>query len=135
MTPSRAAAERPPRTTAEWWTFTVAVTLIGSVVGLILLSWATGPSGPPIVQARQTGPPVREAGVFRVPFEVRNDGGETATDVQVSAELTIGGRVEGEGEQSVMFLSGGEVEQGEFLFDSDPNLGRLSIGVASYAHP
>ena len=128
-------AGRPPRTTAEWWTFAVSVALVALVAGLILLSWGTGPSGPALLEAGQSGPVVRTGAAYRVPFEVRNTGGEPANDVQVVAELVIDGTVEGEGEQSVMFLSAGETETGAFLFPADPSLGEVTIRVASYSEP
>ena len=87
MTPT----ERPPRTAAEWWTFAVALALIGAVAGVILASWIAGPSGPAVLEAGPSGPPVKRGVVYRVPFEVRNTGGEAATDVQVVAELRIDG--------------------------------------------
>lgn len=128
--------ERPPRTAPEWWTFGIAIALITAVVAVILSSWAFGVSGPPVVGARFTGPAeAQESVAYRVPFEVENSGGEAATSVQVVAELTIDGELVGEGEQSVMFLSGGERERGAFLFDQDPALGTLTIRVASYARP
>lgn len=135
MTPSRATPERPARTRAEWWTFAVALCLVGLVVGVILAGWITGPSGPPVLVAGRSGPVIHEGSVYRVPFEVRNDGGDAATSVQVVAELTIDGERAGGGEQSVMFLSGGERERGQFLFREDPALGELTIEVTSYALP
>jgi uncharacterized protein (TIGR02588 family) len=135
MTAATDRDERPPRSLAEWVTFAVALTLVASIVGAILLSWATGASGPPVLGAERDGPIVRDGAVYRVPFEVRNTGGETATSVQVVAELTIDGSIEGSGEQSFMFLSGGESESGEFLFAKDPAAGELTIEVASYANP
>lgn len=133
MTPSRPV--RPSRTAAEWWTFAVAVALIALVAGVIVASWATGVTGPPVLEAGPSGPPVRSGSAYRVPFEVRNSGGEAATDVQVVAELRIDGALAGEGEQSVMFLSGGERESGAFLFAEDPATGVLTISVASYLDP
>jgi uncharacterized protein (TIGR02588 family) len=125
----------PARARAEWATFTVAIGLIAAIVGVILVSWVTGASGPPVLRATKSGATVHQGAVYRVPFEVRNDGGEAATSVQVVAELTIDGRPEGSGEQSFMFLSGGESEEGEFFFTMDPALGALTIEVASYARP
>jgi uncharacterized protein (TIGR02588 family) len=127
--------ERPPRTTAEWWTFAASVVLVGVVAGLIVLSWVTGPPGPALLEAGQSGPVVRTGSAYRVPFEVRNAGGEPANNVQVVAELVIDGTLEGEGEQSVMFLSAGESETGAFLFPADPSLGVVTISVASYSEP
>lgn len=128
-------ATPPTRTRAEWVTFALALALIGLVVGLIGLSWATGPTGPAVLTAVQSEPITRDGSTYRVPFEVRNEGGEAAESVQVMAELTIAGEVAGEGEQSFMFLSGGEVERGEFFFADDPTTGELVIRVAGYSRP
>lgn len=128
-------AERPPRTVAEWWTLGVSALLVGLVLAVILVSWVTGPSGPPVLVAAATGPVTLDGGAYRVPFEVRNEGGEAADQVQVVASLEIGGEVVGEGEQTFMFLSAGERESGEFLFGDDPERGELTIEVASYATP
>lgn len=128
-------AERPPRTTAEWWTFGVSVALMALVAGLIALSWVTGATGPPVIAAAPSGPAERQGATFHVPFEVRNTGGEAATDVQVVAELVVDGELAGEGEQTIMYLSGGETESGAFLFDDDPATGELTIDVASYLTP
>lgn len=128
-------AERPPRTAAEWWTFVVALGLIAIVAGVIVAGWVTGATGPPVLQAAPSGPTERSGAAYRVPFEVRNTGGEAATDVQIVAELRIDGEVAGEGEQSVLFLSAGERETGAFLFGDDPATGVLTISVASYRDP
>lgn len=135
MTPPGGEPARPERSTAEWVTFAVSLALVGAVFAVIVVSWATGPSGPPVLRAERAGPVERAGRAYRVPFTVHNDGGEAATDVQVVAELVIDGTVEGEGEQSFMFLSGGERESGAFLFPMDPARGTVTIDVASYAHP
>lgn len=132
---SRAGEERPPRTVAEWWAFGIALAIVAAIVAVVLVTWVAAPSGPPDVRARQSGPVERSGDAYRVPFEVRNEGGEAAAAVQVVAELTVDGRVEGEGEQSIAFLSGGERESGAFLFPADPATGELEISVASFAHP
>lgn len=126
---------RQDRTSAEWWTFAVALALIATIAGLIVATWITGVTGPPVLEARPSGPAVRSGSAYRVPFEVRNTGGEAATDVQIVAELRIDGELAGDGEQSVMFLSGGERESGAFLFSEDPATGVLTIEVASYLDP
>ncbi len=135
MRSTDAHPQRPPRSRAEWWTFAVAVSLIGLVAGAIILGWATGATGPPVIEAGRSGAIQQEGALYRVPFEVRNVGGDAATSVQVVAELTIDGKLEGSGEQGFMFLSGGGRESGAFLFGTDPALGTLTISVASYANP
>lgn len=135
MTPPGEDGARPARSTAEWLTFAVSLALVAAVFGVILASWATGPSGPPVLRAERSGPVEYDGRAYRVPFAVRNEGGGAATDVQVTAELTIDGTLEGEGEQTFMFLSGGERASGEFLFTADPARGTVTIEVASYSHP
>lgn len=135
MTSPDARDDRPRRTTAEWWTFAAALALVGLVAGIIVATWVTGASGPPLIEAERSGPIVREGAAHRVPFEVRNEGGAAVESVQVVATLTIDGRVEGEGEQIFLFLSGGERERGDFLFARDPALGELTIEVVSYSRP
>ena len=130
--PSR---DRRPRTGAEWTVFGVSVALLGAVLAVILVAWATGPTGPPVLVAERSGPVTQEGDVYRVPWSVRNDGGEAANDVQVVAELVVDGRVEAEGEQTVMFLSSGEEESGAFLMATNPVEGTLTISVASYSEP
>lgn len=134
MTPAQ-DGRRGGRSTAEWLTFAVSLALVAAVFGVILASWATGPSGPPVLRVERSGPVEHDGRAYRVPFSVRNDGGEAATDVQVTAELTIDGTLEGEGEQTFMFLSGGESESGAFLFPADPARGTVTIEVVSYSDP
>lgn len=78
---------------------------------------------------------VREVGdAFHVDVTVRNDGDETAANVQVSAELTVDGEAS-TGDQTLDFLSGGEHRDVSFVFDQDPELGRLRVVVTGYAEP
>ena len=72
---------------------------------------------------------------FRVSFTLTNEGGQTAEAVQVVAELSQDGEVIEEGEQQIDFLSGGEEEEGAFLFTQDPSQAELWIRVASYKLP
>jgi uncharacterized protein (TIGR02588 family) len=131
----RDGAERPPRTRAEWVVLGACAAIVALVLVVIGVAWATGPDGPPRLVAERSGPVTREGDVWRVPFTVRNDGGEAADSVQVVAELVVDGRVEGEGEQVVDFLSSGETEEGGFLMGADPATGTLTIEVAGYAAP
>lgn len=127
--------DRPPRTPAEWWMFGLSAGLIALVLGVVVMSWTTGATGPPVFVVSPSGPIELEGGSYRVPYEVTNDGGDAADQVQVVATLEVGGEVVGEAEQTVAFLSGGETESGVFLFATDPTDGELTLEVASYASP
>jgi uncharacterized protein (TIGR02588 family) len=79
---------------------------------------------------------VRQVGSrFYVRVEVDNRGDRTAQAVQVVAELTQRGEVVEEAEQTVDFLSGGEVETVEFVFTEDPASGELAVRVAGFLLP
>lgn len=127
--------QKPPRSRAEWTTFSIALFILAVIVGLVLYKWLTQKNQPPVLSiTRQSD--IREApGQFYVPFSVTNTGGETAESVQVMAELRINGEVEEAGEQQIDFLASGEKEEGAFVFSRDPRQGELVIRVASYKLP
>ncbi|MBD2559920.1 MULTISPECIES: TIGR02588 family protein [Nostoc] len=127
--------EQPPRSIAEWVTFSVALLILGIVVSLVGYTWLNEKNQPPIlsVTKKQT---IREVdGQFYVPFEVENTGGDTAESVQIMAELLIDGKVTETGEQQIDFLSGGETEEGAFIFSQNPAQGELNVRVGSYKLP
>jgi uncharacterized protein (TIGR02588 family) len=120
------------RSPAEWVTFVVALVVIGIVVALVAVE---------IPRSKAPPAPVAEPGTieargdrFVVPVVVENRGGRTATDVQVRATLTVDGE-EHEGDQLVDFLSGGESEELEFVFEDDPTEGVLEVRVTGYGLP
>ena len=120
------------RSPVEWVTFAVAVVIIGIVVALVAVE---------IPKSKTPSAPVAEPGVIEargdryvVPVIVRNQGQRTATDVQVRATLTVDGE-EHEGDQLVDFLSGGESEEVEFVFEDDPTDGELEVRVTGYGLP
>lgn len=123
------------RTPAEWITFGIASSILLAVAGLVVYSWVTERDRPPVLTIQQAGE-IREAeGQFYVPFEISNTGGETVESVQVSAELTANGQLQEGGDQRIDFLSGGETEEGAFIFRRDPRRGTLRLRVASYTLP
>lgn len=125
---------QPPRSSLEWVTFSIASVVLAGVVGLVGFVWVTKSAEPPIVTITAKEPLQDANGQFYLPFEVINTGGETATSVQVMAELQIGDQVE-VGDQQIDFLSVGETEEGAFVFSQNPEQGTLTLRVASYALP
>ncbi|MBA2281660.1 MAG: TIGR02588 family protein [Actinomycetota bacterium] len=125
--------ESEGRSPAEWVTFSVSLVILAVVVALIAgQMW--GEQRPAAPAAAVAGE-VREVdGNYYVPVEVTNAGDDTAENVQVVATLTIGDETL-EGDQMVDFLSGGEVEDVEFVFDEDPAGGELAVSVSGYGLP
>ena len=126
----RSAAQR---TTAEWVTFAISCVVLLVVAGLVVLDMA-GSNDPPAPTATQSGPVRASGNHFFVPVEVVNDGDATAANVQVTAELVIGGQSYS-GDQTIDFLGGGAEAELAFAFDQDPTQGELDIRVSSYAVP
>ncbi|BCL36303.1 TIGR02588 family protein [Nostoc sp. MS1] len=127
--------EKPPRSLAEMVTFGIALFILAIIIGLVGYIWLNEDDKPPIlsVSKRQI---VREVdGQFYVPFEVMNNGGETAESVQIVAELEIAGKVIETAEQQIDFLSSSEKEEGAFIFTKNPRQGKLIVRVASYKSP
>jgi uncharacterized protein (TIGR02588 family) len=129
-------SKQHPRSLAEQITFGIAALILAGIVGLVLYIWFDEEKQqPPDITVSNQGT-VREAsGQFYVPFEIKNIGGGTAESVQVIAELRINGEVEESGEQQIDFLSGGETEEGSFVFSRNPQEGELVLRVASYKLP
>lgn len=132
MSSMKTYKRRKFRISTEWVTFIIASLLIAILIGLVLLSWSKDKQ-PPVLSVSESE--VRAAaGQFYVPFTVENTGGETVESVQVIGELRLGADVE-TGEQQIDFLSGGEAEEGAFIFSRDPRQGDLRLRVASYRLP
>ena len=74
------------------------------------------------------------SGQYFVPVEIVNRGDLAAAQVQVVAELTIGGNTISS-DQVVDFLGGGETQGLTFIFADDPAEGDLTITVAGFAEP
>lgn len=127
--------QRPKRSLAEWVTFSAATFILTVIVGLVCYTWVNDKHEPPILSVTNKQK-IREVdGQFYVPFEIINNGGETAESVQILAELKINNEVIETGEQQIDFLSTSEKEEGAFVFSTDPRKGQLTLRVASYKSP
>src|SRR5688572_3724611 len=83
--------ERGGRSVAEWTTLVFGAVLILALVGLVTYLYVSGENRPPVVEATPLAQEIRrEEGAYYVPIEVTNQGGETAEDVLVQAELSTG---------------------------------------------
>lgn len=127
--------KQPQRSPAEWTTFGIATSILAAIVGLVLYNWVNDKDRPPILSVTPNAEIRQAQGQFYVPFEITNSGGETAESVQIIAELRVNGEVEETGEQNIDFLSGGEKEEGAFIFSRNPREGELVLRVASYKLP
>jgi uncharacterized protein (TIGR02588 family) len=127
--------KKPPRSAAEWTTFSLALLILATLIGLVIYKWVTQKDQPPLLSVTPETEIRQAPGQFYVPFAITNTGGATAESVQVIAELSINGKIEESGEQQIDFLASGEKQEGAFVFSRDPRQGKLVIRVASYKLP
>ena len=125
--------QAPGRTLAEWVAFGVSCLILAALIGSILLSWASNRNNPPALSV-EAGPVRIAEEQYYVPFIVANTGGEGVEAIQVVAKLQNGEETDRAemGEQTIDSLSGGDAEQGSFVFSQDPREGDLTLRVASY---
>lgn len=122
------------RSTAEQISFAVASAILVAILGIVGYLWMSDRNqDPPALEVSSSLE--QRQGKYYVPFTVINTGGETATTVQVIAELRINGEVVEWGDQEIEFLSRQEEAKGAFIFIRDPKAGELTVRVASYAMP
>lgn len=74
------------------------------------------------------------AGSYQLPVIVENVGGATATKVDVTAEVDLGGDTL-TGTSTIDFLAPDERATAVFVFPRDPRDGTVSVGVRSYLQP
>lgn len=127
--------QRPPRSFAEWISFSVALCIVSVIAALIVYVWVSDRDRPAVLDLQQTEPIRETDGKFYIPFELANSGGETVESVQVIAELQMSGEVVESGDLQFDFLSQGEKESGVFIFKRNPREGQLVLRVSSYKIP
>ncbi len=123
------------RSPAEWITFSIAATILSTVIGLVLYIWLGQQRQPPNLSVTHAKMIRQIDGQFYVPFTLKNKGGETVESVRVSAELETNNSVKEQGEQEIDFLSGGEEKEGAFIFTKNPKYGKINLRVTSYKLP
>ncbi|NJL65340.1 MAG: TIGR02588 family protein [Methylacidiphilales bacterium] len=127
--------KKPKRTVAEWITFSISLSILASIIGLVIYTLINDKHQPPLISIIQKPTTHKINGQYSVPFEVVKQGDETAESVQIIAELKVNNRLEETGEQQIDFLSSREKEEGAFIFSHNPQQGQLKIRVASYKLP
>lgn len=130
---TRGHVQHAARTGPEWVTFGVSALILVVVLGLLVVP-AFHTDDPAAPAADRPGPVRQVGGQFFVPVEIVNRGDQGAAQVQVVAELTIGGKTTS-GDQVIDFLGGGETQELTFAFADDPAHGELLIAVAGFAKP
>ena len=123
--------ERGGRTAAEWVTLVASLVVLAAVVGAIVAQHGSKDPPAPVAVVDT----VRAVGdAHHVEVTVRNDGDDTAEDVQVLASLEVDGETT-DADQVIDFLAGDEEEQLVFVFADDPADGELTVEVSGFTVP
>ena len=124
------------RSTAEWTTLGISITVVLGILGLITYLYVSGGGEPPSIMVETKIRELRsEANGYYLPVEVVNEGDRTAEEVRVEAELDTGTGQPETAEITVTFLAGGERVTGTFIFSEDPSAGDLTVQAVSYKDP
>ena len=124
------------RSTAEWTTLGISITIVLGILGLITYLYISGGGERPNIAVDAKFEELRsEPSGYYLPVEVINEGDRTAEDVRVEVELDSSNGQPETSEISVMFLAGGERMTGTFIFEEDPTQGELTIRAISYRDP
>lgn len=124
------------RTAAERITFFISLGLLAAILGLA--GWANVREGndPPTISIEAEMERVRaQDSVWYLPIAITNTGSHTAQSVTVSGELATGEGAPETAEVTIDFLAGGETEQAELVFRSDPATGDLTLAPVSFLYP
>lgn len=135
MNDTQEVESKKPRSPAEWITFSIALLILATLIGLVIYKWFTQKNQPPLLSIIPKSEIRQAPGQFYVPFAITNTGGATAESVQVIAELSINGKIEESGEVQIDFLASDEKQEGAFVFSRDPRQGKLVMRVSSYKLP
>lgn len=124
------------RTTAERVTFVISSLILATIVGLAIWAGIRTGDDSPTFEIQIHWEAIRETNTgYYVPITVSNSGGETAQDVTIMGELDVGATTPETAEVTFMFMAGGETEQAELVFASDPRLGDLVVRPSSFVVP
>ncbi|WP_369058017.1 hypothetical protein ABOZ73_10005 [Caulobacter sp. 73W] len=113
----------------EWVSSGIGGLMALALLALVLID-ARKEHEPPIlrISALET---VQTPGGWRVMFEVRNEGGETAAGVHVTGAL-----VDGETAKAVLdVVPGGSTAEGGLFFEGDPRAGRVALRAEGFVKP
>ena len=120
---------------AERVSFGVSLLIVSLLFFLVCFSWITGDNNPPVLSVTVDSNIRQAEKQYYLPFTVENSGGETVEAVEIVARLSSANDEIETGRQQIDFLSRQEKRSGEFVFDRDPNRGKLTVRVASYKLP
>lgn len=128
-----AAQKNGPPFWERFVAFIGLILVLGSL-GFLLYEGVWGDNSPPDVVVELVR--IRDSGDdYLVEFKARNEGGETAAEVRITATLTRDGREIEETEASLDYVPAGSEQRGGLFFENDPNESELELRASGYQIP
>lgn len=124
---------KPRKNALEWSVFGCSLALIAVVTGVLAYDHFTTRDGPPVITIA-LGQPAASGDGFVVPVDVRNEGDQTAEDVQIEVMLSAAGPEE-RGGAVITLLPRGSHRRAWVGFRQDPAAGTLTTRVIGYRQP
>ncbi|HYG65823.1 MAG TPA: hypothetical protein VEL74_24800 [Thermoanaerobaculia bacterium] len=118
----------------EWTVFAVGLVAVLGTFGYLAYEALAGEVSPPRVIV-ELGRPTPDGSRWTVPVRVRNDGGETAEEVQVEVSLESPGHEPETAKLEVAFVPRKSQREGWVTFSRDPAAGRLTGRAIGYEKP
>lgn len=131
MTGSDDRTKAPERTT-----LVISALVLATMISVLLWSTTTTASRPPAISVEPHFDHVRVIGDrYYLPITIANNGDLTAQDVTISGEVETGQGQAETADITIAFLAGGEVEEAQLVFTSEPIKENLTVGVTSFLSP
>ncbi len=125
----------PARTTAEWVSLVISLTILIMLIGLLLYAFLKDEDRPPVIEVQPQLEQVRrESGSFYLPVEVENLGSQTAEDVSIQMTLSNENAHMEAVTFNIAYLSGGETVNRVVIFQQDPSTSEL-VATISFLGP
>lgn len=119
---------------SEWITASIGVVLVATSIAILVHSAMTSPNPAPRLSIRVAS--IEKAGEeFLVILEVGNEGGSTAADARIEAELRLDGVAVEHGETTLDFVPPKSKRRAGVFFSRQPTVDHLNLRVAGYREP
>jgi uncharacterized protein (TIGR02588 family) len=128
------SAERQGIPPSEWAVATIGAALVLASIVILVHSGLTSHDAPPRLSIRVAA--IQPAGErFLVVIEVNNEGGSTAADARIEAELRQHGEIVEQREITVDFVPPKSKRRAGLFFTRDPRAIELTMRASGYREP
>jgi uncharacterized protein (TIGR02588 family) len=130
----KAAPQRGTIPASEWAAAGIGAALVLASIAILVYSAATSQDSPPRLALRVDS--IQATGdQFLVLIEIANEGGSTAADARIEAELRQQGTVIEHSETTVDFIPRNSKRQAGVFFGRDPRTLELTLRTSGYRDP